>query len=182
MNIRKAKVQDASEIAALMCLAMKEIVYQFIGEQSTQKAIIFLEQLVKKKGNQYSYENCWVAETNGSIVGVINLYNGAKLEELRLPVIQFLKSEYDNEYQLEDETKPGEIYIDTIGVRLDQQGKGIGSKILNFIIKEYPNQTLGLLVDKDNPSAKRLYLKLGFKSKEKITLGGKEMERLQYSH
>lgn len=83
---------------------------------------------------------------------------------------------------MEDETESGEFYIDCIGVNSDQQGKGIGSKALNFLIDEYVvknHQTLGLLVDEDNPNAKRLYLKLGFKVVGRKSLAGKKMEHLQ---
>jgi ribosomal protein S18 acetylase RimI-like enzyme len=64
-----------------------------------------------------------------------------------------------------------------------QQGKGIGSKLFDFLIGEYvykQNETLGLLVDKDNPNAKKLYLKLGFEVVSEKTLAGKEMEHLQF--
>ena len=179
MFIRKAKIEDTNVIAPLMLLAMKDIVYQFIGLNSLDKANQFLERLISKKVNQYSYENCWVVEINEEVVAVANIYEGAKLEELRTPVIELLKSDFNREFTLENETKEGELYIDCIGVRADQQGKGIGSKILQFLMNEYPTKTIGLLVDKGNPKAKRLYLKLGFEIKEELIFAGKEMEHLQ---
>jgi len=53
---------------------------------------------------------------------------------------------------------------------------------LQFLIDEYvykSNETLGLLVDKDNPAAKKLYLKLGFEFVGNKTFAGKQMEHLQ---
>jgi ribosomal protein S18 acetylase RimI-like enzyme len=179
MIIRKAKVEDSKVIATLMLLAMKEIVYQFIGLNSIDKATQFLENLINQKANQYSYENCWVLENKEGIVAVANIYDGAKLQELRTPVIKLLKSMFNRNFSPEDETKEGELYIDCIGVSPDQQGKGIGTKIFQFLINEYPNKPLGLLVDKDNPDAKKLYLKLGFEIIEEMTFAGKEMEHLQ---
>jgi ribosomal protein S18 acetylase RimI-like enzyme len=76
----------------------------------------------------------------------------------------------------------GEFYIDSLGVAANQQGKGIGSKLLLFLIDEYVTinqKTLGLLVDEENPAAKKLYLKLGFKTVGKKTLVGKNLEQLQ---
>ena len=179
MIIRKAKAEDSKVIATLMLLAMKEIVYQFIGVNSIDKATQFLETLISTKANQYSYENCWVAESEEGIFAVANIYDRAKLQELRKPVLEFLKSKFHSDFSPEDETKEGELYIDCVGVRPDQQGKGLGSKIFKFLINEYPNKTLGLLVNKDNPDAKKLYLKLGFEIIEEMILAGKEMEHLQ---
>lgn len=182
MIIRKAKAEDSSVIAIHLMLAMSTIVYRFIGEDSEEKATQFLESLIRKEATQYSYENCWVVENEEGVVGVATVYDGAKLQQLRAPVAKMVKSMFHREFNPEDETQAGEFYIDCIGVHPDWQGKGIGSKILQFLIDEYVskrNKTLGLLVDKDNPNAKRLYLKLGFESVGETTLTGKEMEHLQ---
>jgi ribosomal protein S18 acetylase RimI-like enzyme len=101
---------------------------------------------------------------------------------LRQPVIEYIKSRFNQDFNPQDETQAGEYYIDSLGVDPDQQGKGIGTKLLRFIIDEYVNthhQTLGLLVDEENPEAKRLYLALGFKHAGKKVLFGKSMEHLQ---
>ena len=183
MLIRKAKAEDAKFIADYIMLAMEDIVYKFIGEDSYQKAIDFLNSLIKEKGNQYSYENCWVAETDNDIVAAALVYDGAKLRELRQPVAKTIQAMFHRDFHPEDETQEGEYYIDCVGVNPNQQGKGIGSKVFQFLINEYVHQsgkTLGLLVDKDNPKAKQLYLKLGFEVVAEKTLVGKEMEHLQY--
>jgi ribosomal protein S18 acetylase RimI-like enzyme len=104
------------------------------------------------------------------------------LRELRQPVIEYLRSKFNTDFNHEDETQAGEYYIDSFGVNPDQQSKGIGTKLLQFVIDEYVNKhnrTLGLLVDETNPDAKRLYLKLGFKSAGRRVLFGKNMEHLQ---
>lgn len=168
---------------------MEEIVYEFIGEVDSQKARAFLLHFVREENNQYSYQNCWVVEQDNNvvecdcrIVATVNIYDGRKLEELRWPIIKYIKEHFNRELVVEDETEPGEFYIDSFGVSLDQQGKGLGSEILKFLVDEYvnrQNRTLGLLVDIENPNAKRLYLKMGFKSVGKKTLVGKTLEHLQ---
>lgn len=182
MNIRKATLQDSESIAAHLWLAMETIVYEFIGENSSEKGMEFLLHFTKRKDNQYSYQNCWVAEDDTKVVAVANLYDGAKLNVLRKPILEYLNKQYNRTIKLEDETQAGEYYLDTLGVDPSQQGKGIGSKILRFLIQEYVEKngkTLGLLVDEDNPNAKKLYLKLGFKSVREIVFVGKTMEHLQ---
>jgi len=183
MVIRKAKIEDTSCIVNYMMLAMQDIVYKFIGEENDEKATQFLTNLVGRKGDQYSYENCWIAELDGEDVGAAVVYDGGKLHELRDPVIQEIKKMTGRNYCPEDETQAGEFYIDCVGVSPNHQGKGIGSKIFRFLIDEYVynrGESLGLLVDKDNQGAKKLYLKLGFEIVGEQELAGKEMEKMQY--
>ena len=138
--------------------------------------------MISKKANQYSYENCWLVEKNKQIVAVANIYDGGNLYNLRKPVTDQIKMMFNREFNFEDETQKGEFYIDCIGVHPDWQGKGLGTKLLQFLIDEYvckKQKTLGLLVDNDNPNAKRLYLNLGFEVIGSKTLAGKKMEHLQ---
>jgi ribosomal protein S18 acetylase RimI-like enzyme len=180
--IRRATWKDREIISTYLFLAMEDIVYKFIGKDDPEKAIEFLLHFVERDNNQYSYQNCWVVEDNMNVVAAINLYNGAHLRELRRPVIDYIRSRYNKDLNPEDETQAGEYYIDSLGVDPSHQGKGIGTKLLRFVIDEYVNkrsQTVGLLVDETNPNAKRLYLKLGFKSAGRKVLIGKHMEHLQ---
>lgn len=182
MIIRKAAFKDSERVSIYLLLAMKDIVHEMIGIRDDGKAKEFMLQLTKRKNNQYSYENCWVAEEDNEVIAAVNLYDGAKLNELRAPVIQYVKNQFDKDLVLEDETQAGEYYIDALGVDPNQQGKGIGSKIMRFLIEEYVNksqQTLGLLVDNENPQAKKLYLRLGFELVGKKVFVGKNMEHLQ---
>jgi ribosomal protein S18 acetylase RimI-like enzyme len=183
MLIRKAKVEDSKFIAEYIMLAMEGILYSFIGENSHEKAIYLLNCLIQEKGNQYSYENCWVAESNNEILAAALVYDGGRLRELRKPVERLIQTQFNRDFSPEDETQEGEYYIDCVGVNPNQQGKGIGTQVFQFLIDEFAHkreQTLGLLVDKDNPKAKQLYLKLGFVVIAEKKLVGKEMEHLQY--
>ena len=182
MIIRRAKAEEATIIANYIFLAMEEITYQFIGENSKEKALHFLSSLIAAPNNQYSYQNCWVVEIENELVAAALVYNGGKLAELRETVAQKIKTIFNRSFTPEDETQAGEYYIDCVGVNPNQQGKGIGSKIFHFLINEYVKHrqaTLGLLVDQENPKAKRLYLKLGFEPVGEKTLVGKKLEHLQ---
>lgn len=183
MKIRKARSEDSRFIVPYLLLAMEEIAYEFIGEKSYQKASDFLFEMVSKKENQYSYENCWIVESKDQIIAVACLYDGGKLHKLRKPVAAYIHQHFGKDFNPEDETQAGEIYIDCVGVNPNQQGKGIGSKIFEFLIDEYvtkQRQTLGLLVDYDNPKAEKLYLKLGFTNVGEKTLVGKTLKHMQY--
>lgn len=182
MIIRKATPEDSDAIAIYLLLAMEEIVYTFIGERNPEKASAFMRHFTAKANNQYSYQNCWVAEEEGKVVGAANVYDGGRLHELRQPVLEYIRNHYHEDFEPEDETGSGEYYLDTIGVNPGHHGRGIGSQLLQFVVEEYvtrQSRTLGLLVDEDNPKAKRLYTRLGFNPVGKKVLLGKLMEHLQ---
>jgi len=182
MLIRKAKSGESEHITPLILLAMEDIVYRFIGESSPEKATEFLLSLIKEENNQYSWQHCWVAESEGVIIAAALVYDGGRLHEFRAPVARRIKEMFNRSFHPEDETQAGEYYIDSVGVDGSQQGKGVGTKLFSFLIDEYVHkdkQTLGLLVDKENPAAKKLYLKLGFQVVGEKTLTNKRMEHLQ---
>lgn len=182
MNIRKAKISDSKYIAPILLLAMEDIIYKFIAKEDHASAKAFLEYFIEREKNQYSYQNCVVAEENDEIIGAVNIYEGASIEALRNPIIEYVRKHHNPKFDPEFETREGEYYIDSLGVNPNHQGKGIGSKILTFLIDEYVlknNQILGLLVEEDNPLAKNLYLKLGFKVVGEKTLVGKKLDHLQ---
>lgn len=182
MIIRKAVISDSKYIAPILLLAMEDIIYKFICKDDYNSALDFLQHFVETENNQYSYQNCYVAEADNEIIGAVNLYDGADLQKLRNPIIEYVRSNYNPDFNPEDETQAGEYYIDSLGINPKHQGKGIGSAILQFLIDKYVHknkETLGLLVEEDNPNAKKLYLKLGFKPIGYKTLVKKNLEHLQ---
>lgn len=182
MNIRKAKISDAEHIAPILLLAMEDILYKFVGKEDYKSAHDFLFYFVGQENNQYSYQNCYVAESENEIIGAVNIYNGADLHTLRTPIIEYIRTNYNPDFDPEDETEAGEYYIDSLGINPKHQGKGIGSKILQFLIEKYVHENkevLGLLVEEDNPQAKKLYLRLGFKPVGHKILVKKNLEHLQ---
>ena len=184
MIIRKAELKDSKKVAEYLLLAMEEIVYEFIDERNEEKAAAFMNWCVENENTQYSYQNAWVADENGEVIGAVVLYNGADLYLLRENVNKYIKTVTLKPLQPEDETQAGEYYIDSFGVSQEHQGKGIGSRMLIHLIEEYAEKqgfTLGLLVEKENPAAKRLYERLGFKKVGEKMLVGKEMEHMQFN-
>lgn len=182
MTIRRARPEDARAITPLLLLAMEDIFFDFIGTKTPHVAHSFLTHLVEQKQNQYSYENCWVVEDNGELSGVACVYDGEHLEDLRAPIAQAIKAKFNRNFNPEDETQAGEVYIDCIGVNPKYQGQGIGSRLFQFLIHEYVKKqhaVLGLIVDLENPKAKKLYKRLGFKVVGTKQLTGKHFEHMQ---
>lgn len=162
--IRPARPDDAEAVAPLLVLAMGHIAGIFARSTRYEDAIPFFEAFFKDGANQYSYANTLVYETEAGVIGAITGYDGGRLHELRQPVLDKLR-EAEPDFNPNDETEPGEYYIDCVNVHPGHQGKGIGKELIRAFCEHA--QTLGygrvgLIVDMVNPAAKRLYENLGF--------------------
>lgn len=157
---------------------MEDLACFFVQEKNPTLAIPLFELFFQRTGNQYSYENTLVYEIDQQIAGSLTGYDGAYLQQLREPFLKYIADHYQvNDFQPEDETEAGEFYIDTIGVSPHFQGRGIGSELIQASLEKAANlnhKKVGLLVDLENPLAKKLYSRLGFHSRGiKEFMGGK---------
>ncbi|MDA3941154.1 MAG: GNAT family N-acetyltransferase [Spirochaetia bacterium] len=69
--------------------------------------------------------------------------------------------------------KEDELYIDTVGVAVEARGQGIGTHLLDFseaFAKERGLRTLTLMVIYENPKAKALYERCGYRVKSSHSL------------
>ncbi|QEC76122.1 GNAT family N-acetyltransferase [Mucilaginibacter ginsenosidivorax] len=181
--IREARNTDALTLSQLIVLAMGELAPKFVNGRDESEAGSLFELFAGKTGNQYSYENALVYEDETGICGMILGYDGAKLATLREPFLQHIKTTYNFEQPVEDETEPGEYYIDCLSVFPGHQGKGIGKKLIKAFIEYAADKgyfTTGLLVSKNNPGAKSMYTSLDFKVVDERLFVGDMYEHLQY--
>lgn len=182
MQTRPTKPSDSKTIARFLFMAMEDIVYQFIRSKDEELALKFLNHFTAKTDNQYSWENCFIGEVNGEIIAVANVYDGADLQRLRQPVVDFVRTNFNPTFNPEPETQSGEIYLDCFAVETQFRGKGFGSQLLSFLIEEFVEkrkQVLGLLVEKENFNAKKLYEKMGFRFVNDQKLMSKTLEHWQ---
>lgn len=174
--IRLARSSDYRQVAPLIVQAMEDLAIKFTQSSDLTNAIPVFEYFFQQKGNQYSFENTLVFEENGEVIGSITGYDGSKLNELRSPFLNHLYREFGFEQMPEDETEAGEFYLDTVSVSVKHQRKGIGRKLIEAMIQYAIGKgfdKVGLLVDMNNPSAKKLYQQIGFKVvKSKKLMGG----------
>ena len=162
--IRQAIPEDAGQVAPLFILAMGHIAGFFANSDHYDDAIPFFEQFFKQDNNQYSYVHTLVFEDEGNILGSVTGYDGARLHELRQPILDQVRKKQPD-FTPDNETEAGEYYLDCINVDADHQGKGIGKKLIQAFCdaghaRGYSR--VGLIVDLTNPDAKRFYEKIGF--------------------
>ncbi|MDE6140318.1 MAG: GNAT family N-acetyltransferase [Alistipes sp.] len=127
----------------------------------------FFRNIIARPDTQYSYRNTLVGMVDGIPVGAICGYDGGRLEELRRPVLDALRNRFGTlPSTIENETRAGEFYLDSIGVDPLYRGCGVGEMLLRDMTAKARNEGAGvvaLLVDTNNPSAERLYTRVGFR-------------------
>ena len=161
--IRRARKEEAAQIAELFMLAwpVEEILesngipYKQLHESMT--AIAAAEETI------YSYENTFVAEVDGKVVGAMCAYDGADYMRLKQPIVNELGA--DSGFAQLKETEAGEFYLDSVGVLPEYRGRGIASSLFEAQCERAASlghKVAGLIVDVDKPQAEALYARLGF--------------------
>lgn len=180
--IRQASEDDAQLIASAVVMAIG-------GEESARKYcgddyMTVLEELARMETSQYSWHNALVAEVDGALAGTVIGYDGARLQELRSHTFDVIRMHIGTSLPfIEDETGPGEFYLDSIAVLPAFRGCGVGGRLLAAMRDRAlaeGHERVGLLVDFGNPDAERLYLSLGFTRVEERKFLGHDMWHLQY--
>ncbi len=184
MQIRPAQKSDYKTVASFIIQAMEDMAMKFTQSHDLEKAYPLFEYFFQQEGNQYSFENTLVFVENEEVFGSITGYNGEKLEKLRQSFLDYLSENYGYTDIPENETESGEFYLDTVSVSPNHQGKGIGRKLIEAMIlqaKEKGFEKVGLLVDVENPAAKKLYERIGFQVVGTKSLMGGKYEHLVFS-
>ena len=186
IRIESAKATDASQIAKLIMQAMNyECCQYFVGEHYTLDDFErVMTALVARDDSQYSYLNTLLAvDDDGMVCGVCVSYDGARLHELRQAFVHAMKSCFDRDFSsMADETQAGELYIDSLAVDSRYRGQGIATMLLKATVKKAADMGLpavGLLVDKGNPLAEKLFARVGFGYVDDNEWGGHPMRHLQ---
>lgn len=186
MIIREATIQDAPLLAQVVIWGIgEEIADDFAGEKHTRDDVRALfTSLARREDAQYSYLNALVAETDeGKVMGAIIGYDGARLYDLRKAFFEEAARRlgYHPDGQIADETSPDEYYLDSLAVKPQYRGRGVASALLKAMSLKaaQTGKPAGLLVDKTNPKARRLYEHTGFKYVGDRPFAGVMMDHLQ---
>ena len=164
LTIRKARKEEAAQLAELFLLAWPvEEIMQTSGT-TYQQLLESVTKIAASPQTVYSYENSYLAETNGKIVGAICGYDGADYQRLKQPVVDLIGE--DSGFPQLKETEEGEFYLDSVSVLPEYRGQGIATLLFKAQIDRAAalgHKAVGLIVDTDKPQAEALYARLGFK-------------------
>lgn len=174
IKIREAAAADAPLVGRVVLMALHY-------DETHPLAPIFAE-LALREVSQYSYRNALVAEVDGSVVGAIIGYDGARLEELRKPLFELMREKFGNIPTVEDETSAGEFYLDSLAVLPQYRGCGAGGALLAAARDRAfaaGHERVGLIVDFENPRAETLYKSHGFERVNATKFLGHDMWHMQ---
>lgn len=186
MTITQAEKMHAVAIAKLIMQAMNYDCCQYFAgpEHTLQDFENMMIRLVEADNSQYSYRNSIVAlADDGNVAGVCVSYDGKDLRYLRKAFVAAALEAFGRDFSgIDDETQAGELYLDSIAVDERYRRQGIAKKLLNATIEKAGRLNIpavGLLVDKGNPDAERLYTACGFEYVNDSAWGGHPMRHLQ---
>lgn len=186
--IRKARRSDAVALSKINYLVIHEF-FQQTAETDVEKwmQMQILTKNIESEVDSFSYLNAYVCERDGEIAGAMWLYDyDEQLEKYETmddyeenpsaPLLAFLDEE-------QPEAKAGDLYLDTIAVAENWQGKGVASELLNFAkarAELLGKEHLSLIVDEKNPHAEQVYSKHGFIVEEENPMYGSVYRYMRY--
>lgn len=188
MQILPAKKEHAHLIGKAVTMAIgDEITRNLAGESHCADDVEKLfTALAGRDDTQYSYRNTLVAQTaDGQVAGLAVAYDGAGLITMRRIFFSEAADRIGltvdgNIDDIAPETTPDEFYLDTLAVFAEYRGQGIARQLLKATKKRADaiGKPLGLLVDKTNVNARRLYDSAGFVKKDERPFAGEIMDHL----
>jgi ribosomal protein S18 acetylase RimI-like enzyme len=176
--IRQAIRRDAAEAVPLIWQAIGDLAFILTGTSDVQETISVLSDFFQQEDNRLSYQNALVMEEEGQLAGLVLLYDGAKARELDVPLERAAAARSgDFNYRIPTEPEVSEFYLDTLSVIPRCQGRGYGRILIEagcHRARRLQHSRIALLVEVDNPAAKRLYDRLGFRADYTRLLAGHE--------
>lgn len=175
--IEKAKKTDAAEIVRLISLADKDAVLALSGKNDIDDALRQYEINFGREDIYFSYKNIFVARSNSRILGCILYFRGEDESSFQ-PI-----SERPLEMEMENESDPDEIYIDSLAVLPECRGKGIAKQLVKQVTLEARKQgfqKVGLLADKSKAYLGSMYQTLGFNVTAEVSLLNDHYEKMTF--
>ena len=157
IDIRQASREQAPEIARMIMLAMTDdCCLSFCGEgYGLDDFYKMMTLLVEREDSQYSYKNTRVVLDGDKVVGISVSYDGSRLHELRRPFLELALELIGRDHSgMNDETQPGELYLDSLAVLPEYRRQGIARRLIR-VTKNAPTKwaclTLGYWLIKAIP-------------------------------
>ncbi|MCM1555115.1 MAG: GNAT family N-acetyltransferase [Bacteroides sp.] len=185
IKIVNAEKSDAPLIGEVVVAAIgDELAHSFAGEKTVEDVKRLFTKLAAREDSQYSYRNSLKAvDENGEPMGFAVGYDGALLHQLRKAFFEEVRLVLEREMdgKVDDECEAGEFYLDSLAVFPAYRGKGVARALIQAMAQRglKSGKPLGLLCDKTNATARRLYDALGFRQVGEAPFAGEVMDHLQ---
>lgn len=180
-QIRPARPTDADKAVPLIIDAIGDIANRLTGATEDEMVKKRLCELFMQADNRHSYNYTYIAEMNDDLVGVIVLYPGEDAPVLDRNLMNWLIEKGVVAPEIDAESLPGELYIDTVCIAPAFRGKGIGTQLFTFVeklAKQKGFNQLALNVETQKDSAIRLYERLGYEIVSPWTIIGEPFHHM----
>lgn len=188
MKIERADIKHAAQIGRAITIAIgDDITKELAGTEHTPEDVVELfARLGARIDTQYSYRNTWVAvDDDGTVMGLAICYDGALLVPLRRVFFAEARDAIGLVVEgdvdaLPGETSDDEVYLDTLCVFPRYRRRGVATALIEAVkgFADGIGKPLGLLVDKKNGRARKLYEKVGFRFVDERPFAGEMMDHL----
>lgn len=159
-TIRKARVEDAPFVLEMSEVAghgfLPHYFKQMLPDGEDLKG--FMLSRVTDPISKMSYAKCWIAELDGSPVGMVNLDLIPSPPE---PIDPDLPAMFRPLAELEA-SAPGATVIEFLATVPEARGNGVGMALIETAKREAGPGGVALVVSDNNVSARALYAKAGF--------------------
>ncbi len=183
--IRLAEKSDVDQVVPLVMIILKDMELGFLKKYGEDTLVEVLKLAFTDESFRFGYARGIVLEEEGDILGVAFGYldrDEPVIDEPLKAIYQELGIPEDEVMFGDKEAFENEWYLDSIAVRADQRGRGIGAQLLEalprFATQQGANK-IGLSVDDVNPRAKQLYLRQGFKEVGRAVISGHQYDHMQ---
>ena len=183
LSFRDATPSDAPFLAKCIMAGMH--FYDFENQIPSERDIYDrLVECERREDLLYSYARTRIAEVDGSVAGSLLSYPGDIYREMRKKTFRELWPDFFKmDRSSEQEADPGEYYLDSLAVRPEFRGRGIGRALLDDGIRKgfaLGYDRITLVADSDMPHLIRLYESIGFRKADIRHVFGVEFQRMVY--
>lgn len=179
IRIRPATVEDVPFVA--QCVLASVDLYDF-KEESIENSIAM--KVCGMEDTIWSWKNARIATVGGRLAGCLVSYDGAAYPEGRKRTFKLFAEAGRPMDDTETETGPGEYYIDSVAVKPDFRGLGIGRIMLKDGIARAASEGISkvtLLVECSKPSLREYYAAIGFVPEREINAFGDRYLKMAYT-
>ncbi len=170
--IRQATREDVPFVA--QCMLASVDLYDFKHESVENEIAL---KVCSLDDTLYSWRNARIAEVGEVPAGCLISYDGGTYLENRERTFRYFREAGRSMDDSEEETGPGEFYLDSMAVRPEFRGYGIGHCLIKDAISAGRNlgfSRFSLIAECSKPDLRCYYAELGFKEDREIHAFGEK--------
>lgn len=167
-TIRKARAEDAPFVLEMSQVAAHGFLPHFFRQVLPEGEDLqaFMLSHVEDPQDKISYTKCWIAELEGSPVGMINL---DPIPDPPEPIDRDLPLMFMPLAELEASV-PGAVVIEFLATVPEARGKGIGRALIDEAKRQAGPGGVALVVSDNNIAARALYQNTGFEEADRRSI------------